>query len=214
MVQTQMMTIGVMIVDDHAIVRSGLSTFLSLHDDIRLVSVASGGNAAIDYYRKHKPDVTLMDLVMSDVSGVDVIRKIRQTDSEAKLIVLTSFSEGRLVRDAITAGAVGYLTKDISGNDLAAAIRRVHSGETIISPTIARILKEHSRPRFLVDDLSRREVEVLELIVAGHTTLEMAHKLQVKPSSVKTYISRLYTKLNVYNRAEATAVALEYNLIG
>ncbi|MEO1439842.1 MAG: response regulator transcription factor [Chloroflexota bacterium] len=205
-------TIKVMIVDDHAVVRSGLSTFLSLHDDISLVSSAHNGSAAIDYFRKYRPDITLVDLVMPDIPGVEVIRRIRSIAGDAKLVVLTSFNDSQLIREAIAAGAVGCVFKDTSGPDLAKTIRSVYEGNKAISHSVSRILNE-TRPDSLVDELSKRELEVLKLIASGLTTSEMAYRLDVKPSTVKTYISRLYTKLNVYNRAEATAVALEYRLI-
>lgn len=211
-IDTPETTIKVMIVDDYPVIRSGLETFLRAHDDMLVVSSVSCGSTAIDRYAQCKPDVTLLDLILPDLSVAEVIHGIRRITTEAKIIVLASFNDAQNAQDALDAGAVGYLLKDFSGSDLAETIRRVYAGEKAISPAIAKSLKK-TRPEALVDELSRREVQVLSLIVSGLTTYEIANRLTIKPSSVKTYISRLYTKLNVYNRAEATAIALEYNLI-
>lgn len=205
--------IDVMIVDDHAVVRSGLSTFLGVHDDINLIAVASGGSEAIHKYLVHRPNVTLMDLVMPDMEGVLTIKRIRDFDTTAKIIALTSFSDSKLIKAALAAGAAGYLLKDISGDDLADAVRRVFQGEAAISAGAKRVLRDEQKPDAFVDELSGREIDVLRLVVDGCTNQQIAYELQLKPSTVKTYISRIFTKLDVTSRVEATSVALKYNLL-
>ncbi len=202
-----------MIVDDHAIVRSGLSTFLGVHDDIELVAVAACGAEAVAKYTQFAPDVTLMDLVMPDMTGAAATAMILRLDQNAKVIGLTSFSDKTLIRDVMRSGAIGCLMKDISGDDLAQTVRRVYTGEPSTTPFAEPGFPDQKYPPALVDALSEREIEVLRLIVRGHTNAQIAFELKLRPSTVKTYVSRIFTKMDVESRVEAATLAIQYDLV-
>lgn len=206
--------IRVMIVDDHGMVRQGLSTFLSLHDDIDVVGTASGGEETIKQYVELEPDVILMDLIMPDMNGVDVIRHITKADTEIKIMALSSFSDKELVRAALEAGAKGYMLKDISGDQLADAIRKIMRGEPVLADSATKALIETvSRgSKMSPFELSTREREVLVFIVDGMSNAEIAYKMGVKQSTVKTYVSRILSKLDVSSRVEAATMAIKYKL--
>ncbi len=207
--------IRVMLVDDHAMVRQGLSTFLNLHDDIDIVCMASGGSEAIDAVEIYRPEIILMDLIMPDINGVDVIRKVHKEHPEIIIIALSSFGNKELVRSALEAGAKGYLLKDISGEELAKAIRKAYSGEPALSDAATKALMESVTQGSKISpfELSGREREVLGLIVEGKSNAEIGYAMGVKQSTVKTYVSRILAKLDVASRVEAATLAVKYKLL-
>jgi NarL family two-component system response regulator LiaR len=205
--------IRVMIVDDHDMVRTGLSVFLEAFDDLELVGDAKDGETAVELCHTLHPDVVLMDLVMPGMSGVAAIRAIRQTHPDIQIIALTSFSEQHLVREALQTGAVGYLLKNVSIDELADAIRAAHAGRPTLTPEVLRVLVDTSAPPTPDSSLTPREVEVLELIVAGLNNKEIAERLIVSRSTVKTHVSNILAKLGTSNRAEAAALAVQRHLI-
>jgi len=207
--------IRVMIVDDHGMVRQGLSTFLSLHDDLEIIGVASSGQETINTYAEIDPDIILMDLIMPDMNGVDVIRHISKEDNNVNIMALSSFSDKELVRAALEAGAKGYMLKDISGDQLAEAIRKIMSGEPVLADSATRALIETVArgSKMSPFELSTREREVLIYIVDGLSNAGIAYKMGVKQSTVKTYVSRILSKLDVSSRVEAATMAIKYKLI-
>lgn len=207
--------IRVMLVDDHAMVRQGLSTFLSLHDDIEIVGMASNALEAIDTMIDIEPDIILMDLIMPDMNGVDAIRQINMDYPQQIVVALSSFSDKELVRSALEAGAKGYLLKDISGDELADAIRKAFTGKPALSDAATKALMESVSQGTKISpfELSGREREVLALIVNGRSNAEIAYEMGVKQSTVKTYVSRILAKLDVASRVEAATMAVKYKLL-
>ncbi len=207
--------IRVILVDDHAMVRQGLSTFLSLHDDIELVGMASNGIEALELIETLSPHIILMDLIMPDMSGIDVIREIKARYSDKIVIALSSFSDKELVRSALEAGAKGYLLKDISGGELANFIRKAYLGQPALSDAATQSLLESVKQgsRISPFELSGREREVLGLIVEGKSNAEIAYSIGIKQSTVKTYVSRILAKLDVASRVEAATIAIKYKLL-
>lgn len=206
--------IRVMIVDDHKVVRSGLSTFLMAYDDLELVAQADSGEKAIAVCHMNKPDVVLMDLVMPKMNGAEATEAILKNCPEVKVIALTSFKEQDLVEGALKAGAIGYLLKDVDADDLANAIRQAYAGKPTLAPEAAQILIQASRQVYHPGiDLTGREREVLGLLVEGRTNPEIAEILVVSKSTVKFHVSSILNKLQVSSRTEAVAKALQENLL-
>ncbi len=207
--------IRVMLVDDHTMVRNGLRTFLLIYEDLELVGEAADGREALAVYAQVEPDVVLMDLKMPRMGGVEATRKLLAHDPDACVIALTSFKEEDLVTEALSAGARGYLLKDIGAEELAAAIRTAHAGNPTLASEAAWALFTASRrgPK-LGDDLTDREREVLALMVEGMTNPEIASELFVGLSTVKTHVSNVLSKLEVTTRTEAVSVALQKQLLG
>lgn len=206
--------IRVMLVDDHAMVRRGLATFLMVFDDLELAGEAADGTEAIELCAKLKPDVILMDMVMPDLDGVTVTRAIRQQFPTVQVIALTSFKEEELVQNALQAGAIGYLLKDVSAGDLAEAIRAAHAGRATLSPlAVQAIVHAANQPPPPGHDLTDRERVVLLLLVEGLNNSEIAAKLGVSPSTIKSHVSHILAKLDVSSRTEAVAVALRHGLV-
>ncbi len=205
--------IRVMIVDDHAVVRSGLQTFLSVIPDLELVGEASGGDEAVVRCGLLKPDVVLMDLMMPDTNGVKATQLIRERFPAVHVLALTSFEEDTLVQDALRAGATGYLMKTVSARELAAAIRAAHEGKMTLSPEAAEALVRANTQASEVEDLTEREHEVLKLMVDGMDNAEIAEKLVVSLSTVKYHISNILAKLGVENRVAAVTTAIHKKLI-
>jgi NarL family two-component system response regulator LiaR len=208
-------TIRVMLVDDHAMVRSGLAAFLLAYDDFTLVAEASGGREAVDLCAEHHPDVVLMDLVMPDMDGATATRVVREMCPDVQVIALTSFPEEDLVKGAVDAGAIGYLLKNVSAAELADAIRAAHAGRPTLAPEAASALM-HSRAtggRELGSDLTGREREVLALMAEGMTNAQIASKLFVSDSTVKFHVSSVLRKLNASSRTEAVSLALQNKLV-
>ncbi|MBI2864805.1 MAG: response regulator transcription factor [Chloroflexi bacterium] len=202
-----------MVVDDHAVVRSGLAAFLLGFDDMEIAGEAAGGRDAIRICGEVRPDVVLMDLVMPDVDGAAATRAIREAYPEVQVIALTSFKEEELVQAALRAGAIGYLLKNVSADELAKAIRSAKAGLPTLAPEAARVLLQTaSRPQTPGHDLTQREREVLALMVKGLNNVEIAERLVVSRSTVKFHVSSILGKLGVSSRTEAVAVALQNHL--
>lgn len=207
--------IRVLLVDDHAVVRSGLGAFLTAFDDLELAGEASSGERAITLCQQVQPDVVLMDLVMPGMDGATTTRKIREQNPQIQVIALTSFKEQELVQGALQAGAIGYLLKDISAAELANAIRAAHTGKPTLAPEAAQALIQATRspaknPGF---DLTEREREVLSLIVQGLSNQQIAEKLIVSLSTAKFHVSSILSKLGAASRTEAVSIALRQNLV-
>jgi NarL family two-component system response regulator LiaR len=203
-----------MLVDDHAMVRRGLAAFLKVFDDLQLAGEAESGEAAIQLCAEVLPDVILMDMVMPDMDGAAATRLIRQQFPHVQVLALTSYKEGDLVKNALKAGAIGYLLKDVSADDLAGAIRAAHSGRATLSPQAAQALVETTnQPPLPGLDLTEREREVLALMVEGLNNTQIAGKLMVSPSTIKSHVSNILSKLGVASRTEAVTLALRSHLI-
>jgi two-component system, NarL family, response regulator LiaR len=206
--------IRVMVVDDHKVVRSGLSAFLMAYDDLELVAEADSGEKALSLCNSSKPDVVLMDLVMPKMNGAETTEAILKHCPDMKIIALTSFKEQELVEGALQAGAIGYLLKDVDADDLANAIRQAYAGKPTLAPEAAQILIQASRQPYKPGiDLTDREHEVLALLVDGLTNPEIAEKLVVSKSTVKFHVSSILNKLQVSSRTEAVAKALQEKLL-
>ena len=212
--------IKVFLVDDHAIVRDGIRAVLNTEPDFEIIGEATNGREAVSKVLSYQPDITLMDLVMPEMDGIEAIHQIIQKLPHARILVLTSFATDDKVFPAIKAGAIGYLLKDSDSDDLIRAIHQVHQGESSLHPKIARkLLKEITNvsesPNHLgssVDPLTEREVEVLQLIVSGMTNREIGDKLFISKNTVATHIWNIYEKIGAANRAEATAYAIRHGI--
>jgi NarL family two-component system response regulator LiaR len=206
--------IRVLIVDDHAVVRSGLKSFFSAYDDLECVGEASSGEIAIAVCDQVKPDVVLMDLVMPGMNGAEATEAIRTRCPDIRVMALTSHKDENLVQGALEAGAIGYLLKDISAEDLAGAIRAAHAGQPTLSPEAAQVLIETTtRKPSIGSDLTPRELEVLTLLVQGRSNPEIAEALVVSRSTVKFHVSSILQKLGVKSRTEAVAFAIQHKLV-
>ncbi len=212
--------IHILIVDDHLMVRKGLSALIQEIPDFALVGEAENGSQAIEMYRDLRPDIVLMDIVMPNVGGVEAIRAIRAEDPTANIIALTSFSDEQLMGQALSAGARGFLYKDVSVDELINAIRQVHLGQVILDSDALSVLVsklEPSQSRETLNGhgevkLSPRERDVLRLLVKGKSTKQMAAILCIQPSTIKQALSSLYQKLGANNRTEAVSIALRKNI--
>jgi two-component system, NarL family, response regulator LiaR len=206
--------IRVMLVDDHTMVRRGLATFLMVFDDFKLVGEAENGADAVQLCSGVLPDVILMDMVMPEMDGASATRIIRQQFPQVQVIALTSFKEGALIKNALEAGAIGYVLKDISADDLARAIRAAHAGRATLSPEAAQSLVETTNlPPTPGLDLTERERAVLALMVEGLNNTQIAGRLTVSPSTVKSHVSNILSKLGVSSRTEAVTLALRHGLV-
>ena len=206
--------IRVMLVDDHTMVRRGLATFLKVFDDLQLAGEAESGAAAIQLCGELLPDVVLMDMVMPDMDGATATRAIRQQFPQVQVIALTSFKEGDLVKNALQAGAIGYLLKDLSADELAQAIRAAHAGRATLSPEAAQALIETTnQPPEPGLALTEREREVLALMVEGLNNTQIAARLTVSPSTIKSHVSNILSKLGVASRTEAVTLALRNHIV-
>jgi len=206
--------IRVMLVDDHTMVRRGLATFLKVFDDLELAGEAENGQAAIRLCAKLQPDVVLMDMVMPDMSGATATHTIRQQFPNVQVIALTSFKEEELVKSALEAGAIGYLLKDVSADELVRAIRSAYAGRATLSPEAAQALVyAASQPPTPSYDLTERERTVLALMIEGLNNTQIAGKLTVSPSTIKSHVSNILAKLGVTSRTEAVTLALRNRII-
>ncbi|HEX4010423.1 MAG TPA: response regulator transcription factor [Solirubrobacteraceae bacterium] len=215
--------IRVLIVDDHAVVREGLRTFLQLQDGIDVVGEAADGEQAVAQAGALAPDVILMDLVMPRLDGIGAMRQLRAAGSSARVIVLTSFLDDERLMPALQAGAAGYLLKDVEPAELARAVRKACADEALIDPTVAgRLLHALSDPpagtRGPAADgiaaLTRREREVLELIALGHSNKRIAFELDIAEKTVKTHVGHVLAKLGVADRTQAAVLAVQRGLAG
>ena len=206
--------IRVMLVDDHNVVRSGLATFLRAYDDLELVGEAKNGLEAVDLCRRKKPDVILMDLMMPEMDGIAATRAILADYPEVKIIAMTSFEDEELVQGVLAAGAISYLLKNVTSDELAKAIREAASGRSTLSPEAARVLVQATRPtKQPLFDLTEREREVLNLVVQGQSNQQIAEALVISLATVKAHISSILSKLQVSSRAEASAYAIKHKIV-
>jgi NarL family two-component system response regulator LiaR len=206
--------IRVLLVDDHAVVRSGLGAFLLVYDDLELVGEAGGGEEAVRLCEKLQPDVVLMDLVMPGMDGAAATRVIRERWPHVQIVALTSFKEKDLVQGVLEAGAIGYMLKNVSADELADAIRAAYAGKSTLAPEAAQVLIQATRePPSPGYDLTPREREVLALMVEGLNNPGIAERLVMSRSTVKFHVSNILSKLGVASRTEAVALALQKNLV-
>jgi NarL family two-component system response regulator LiaR len=206
--------IKVLLVDDHAVVRSGLGAVLLSYDDMTLVGEAGNGEEAVRLCNKLQPDVVLMDLMMPVMDGVAATAAIKKQWPKINIIALTSFKEKEMVEGALKAGAMSYLLKNVSANELVTAIRGAVAGQPRLSPEAAQVLIQNVKaPPAETYDLTEREKEILELMVAGLPNTAIAERLVVSQSTVKFHVSNVLSKLGVSSRTEAVALALKHNLV-
>lgn len=212
---TQSKSIRVLLVDDHAVVRSGLVTFLMAYDDLEFIGEASDGREAVEKCAVLQPDVVLMDLIMPEMDGATATKEIRSRWPEIQVVVMTTFKENDLVQGALRAGAIGYLLKDASADVLAAAIRSAQAGRATLSPEAAQVLIRSSQGAEQSQhfELTDREKEVLALMVQGLNNLEIADRLIVSRSTVKFHVSSVLSKLGAGTRTEAVAIALQNRIV-
>ena len=210
-------TIRILIVDDHAVVRTGLSALIEVESDLELVGQAANGLSALEKFEELDPDVTLMDIIMPQMNGIEAIQEIIKKHPDAHILVLTSFAEDEKVIPAIKAGALGYILKDSSPDELIQAIRDVDEGKPSLHPSIARILmhdlhQEKSKSP-LEEPLTEREKEVLVLVAQGSSNQEIAKELTISIATVRFHVTNILTKLHLENRTQAALYAIREGLI-
>ena len=201
--------IRIMIVEDHHVVRQGFIALLRLVEGFEIVAEAPDGDRAVALYREHRPDVTLMDLRLPTIGGVETITKIRAEFPQARIIVLTTFDGDEDIYRALQAGAKGYLLKGMSSDELIEAIRGVHAGKSRIPAAVAERLAE----RLSGPTLTERETDVLKLIVSGNSNKEIAGALFISEATVKTHVNSLLGKLGVTDRTQAATTALQRGIV-
>jgi len=201
--------IQILTVDDHALLRQGIAALINGESDMKLVAEASDGQQAIDKFRLHRPDVTLMDLQMPAVNGIEAIIGIRNEFQDARIIVLTMYAGDIQVLRALKAGARGYILKAHVRRELLDTIRAVHAGQKRISPEVAAALAEHAAE----DDLTLREIDVLRLIATGNANKEIAHQLSVAEDTVKGHVTNILAKLGANDRTHAVTIGLKRGII-
>ncbi|HRL12002.1 MAG TPA: response regulator transcription factor [Aggregatilineales bacterium] len=206
--------IRVFIADDHNMVRKGLQTLLEEFDDLEVIGEAGDGEAALNACRDQCPDVILMDMLMPRMDGITATSKIREVCPKAQVIALTSFSDEANVQAALKAGVIGYLMKNVSGDELASAIRRAHEGQSTLAPEAAQVLiKATTRPPTPGHDLTERELEVLALMKEGLNNREIGERLVISGSTVKNHVSSILSKLGTTSRTQAVALAVEHRIV-
>lgn len=201
--------IRIMVADDHNVVRQGLVALLNTVSGFQVVAEAADGQEAIERFAEHRPDVTLIDLRMPMLGGVEAVTEIRRKYPVARIIVLTTFDGDEDIYRALQAGAKGYLLKGMFGEELIEAIRAVHAGKTRIPSAIAERLAD----RMGGPGLTTRELDVLKAIVGGHSNKEIAHELSISEATVKTHINNILSKLGVSDRTQATTTALQRGIV-
>jgi NarL family two-component system response regulator LiaR len=206
--------IRVLIVDDHNVVRTGLKFFVQAFDDMELAGEAASGEQAVRMCSQVGPDVVLMDLMMPGMDGISAIHAIRESCQGIQVIALTSFGEEELVRRALEAGAIGYLLKNVSADDLAEAIRAAYAGRPTLAPEATQaLIQAATHPPAPGHDLTPREREVLALMVEGRSNPQIAEQLVIGLSTAKFHVSSILAKLGVDSRGEAVALAVQHNLV-
>ena len=199
----------VLVVDDHALLRTGVANIINQEPDLRVVAEAGNGAEAVDAYERHRPDVTLLDLRMPVMEGVEAVRRIRELDARARVIVLTTYDTDDEIASALKAGAKAYVLKDISADELVNCIREVLAGKTYLAPAAAAKLAEGvTRVQ-----LTPREMAALRLMADGKTNKEIANELDISDRTVKTHLGHLFEKLGVTSRTEAVKVATRRGLV-
>ena len=207
-------TIKIMLVDDHNVVRSGLSTFLRAFDDLELVGEAKNGLEAVNLCRHKKPDVILMDLMMPEMDGIEATREILKECPDIKIIAMTSFEEEALVQGVLAAGAISYLLKNVTADELVTAIRAASLGKSTLSPEAAKALIHATRPETHPwSDLTEREMEVLNLVAEGKSNQQIAESLFLSLATVKAHVGNILSKLQVSSRSEAIAYAIKNKIV-
>jgi two-component system NarL family response regulator len=201
--------IGVLIADDHSVVREGLASLIGRRPDMAVIAEAGNGREAVDIWKERRPDVTLLDLRMPELDGVGAIREIRAEDEKARIIVLTTFDGDEDIFRAIQAGAKGYLLKDVPREALMDCIRRVNAGETCVPVHLAAKLAQ----RVSGEALSAREIDVLKLMAQGKSNKEIGSSLFISEGTVKSHVKGIFAKMNVISRTEAVANATRRGLI-
>jgi DNA-binding NarL/FixJ family response regulator len=201
--------IGVLIADDHSVVREGLASLIRRKSDMVVIGEASNGRQAVDLWRQHRPDVTLLDLRMPELDGVGTLKEIRGHDEKARIVVLTTFDGDEDIYRAIQAGAKGYLLKDTPREALLDCIRRVHAGEMCVPVQLAAKLAQ----RVSSEALSGREIDVLRLMAQGKSNKEIGSALFISEGTVKSHVKGIFAKLGVISRTEAVANASRRGLI-
>lgn len=211
--------IRVLIVDDHAVVREGLRTYLELSDVVEIVGEARNGREAVEQVRRTHPDVILMDLLMPEMDGIAATRAIKEIAPEARIIVLTSFTDNEHVMPALRAGAIGYLLKDVGAEDLVRAIQGAQQGQAQLHPDVAqRLMEQVTTPKAPGSDrpasvLTPREIEVLRLIANGMSNKEIARALVLNERTVKGHVSNILSKLGLADRTQAALYAVREGLV-
>jgi two-component system NarL family response regulator len=201
--------IRVLIADDHTVVLEGLVAMINRQPDMCVVAEASNGRDAVELWKKHSPDVTLLDLRMPQLDGVGAIHEIRKQDASARIIVLTTYDGDAQICEAMRAGAKAYLLKDARREELLQAMRRVYSGEICVSPAQALRLAEH----MTTESLSKRELDVVALLAHGKSNKEIGEELHISETTVKSHVKSVFAKLNVFSRTEAVTTAVQRGLI-
>jgi two-component system, NarL family, response regulator len=205
----QTVKIKVMVVDDHPLMRVGVASIVNARPDMVVVAQTGTGEEAVALYQQHKPDITLMDLRLPGMSGVDAIHAIRSKNAKARIVVLTTYEGDEDIHQALEAGAQGYLIKGMPFQTLVDALLRVHTGGRFVPPPVARTLAS----RMPDSDLSSREQQVLHLLVAGQTNKEIANQLGITEATVKCHVSTILMRLNVSDRTQAVVTALQRGLV-
>ena len=208
------MPIKILLVDDHAVVRSGLSKFLLVNNDMQMIGEASDGEEALHKISLYKPDIVLMDLMMPGMDGITATREIKKKYPQVKVIALTSFAEQNMVQGALQAGAIGYLQKNVSAMELGHAIRSACEGRMTLSPEATQILVNSvAQPQIEGEQLTERERDVLKCMVDGLNNNQISEKLVVSLGTVKFHVSNIFQKLGVDSRVEAVKLAIEQKLV-
>jgi len=205
--------IRVLICDDHYVVRQGLNTLLAPRNGVKVIGEAATGREAVDLARTLQPDVILMDMMMPDIDGPEAIRAIKHDNPQARILVLSSFGESSQITAAIQAGALGYLLKDSSPDDLFHAIRSVYRGNLVLPQDLAARLLQPQPKMTEIDQLTERELDVLRMLARGLSNKEIALNLVISTTTVRSHMSNILLKLKVSNRTQAVLVAQEHHLI-
>ena len=201
--------IRILAVDDHPLLREGIAALVNSQPDMKLVAEAANGREAIDQFRKHRPDVTLMDLQMPELGGVDAMIALRNEFSDARIIVLTTYKGDAEVLRALKAGARGYLLKNLLRKELLETIRAVHAGQKRIPPEVAAQIADHAAE----DDLTSREIEVLQLVASGNANKAVAARLSISEETVKGHVKSILSKLGANDRTHAVTIGLKRGII-
>jgi NarL family two-component system response regulator LiaR len=203
-----------MIVDDHAMVRSGIRAFLKSYEDLQLVGAAGGGREATELCRSETPDVVLMDIMMPGMDGIETTRRLLEISPQSKVVALANTLDPEIMTQVLQAGAVGFLNKSVSADELASAIRDAHAGRTPLSPEAAAAMIQLVRRRpGPGDNLTERELEVLGLMVEGSSNAQIAERLVVSLATAKFHVAGILGKLGAANRAEAVTIAWQKQLV-